>query len=143
MTFVDFQKYFKTDIIETLTILKDKFDVVDFTKIDEDSFIKLPEEGFYFQAIDSNLITICRIYLMEYKSYLPASTESRGIFKNIHKKADLIQAFGKPIKAVRSVHIPGIEPTPRGDIFQSNTYSKITGYYSDDTDLIQSIVLTI
>ena len=70
---MNLNNYFNKHILEVLQDFKKIYPIVEFSHIEDDEFLKVPEEGFYLQASNgSNLISSYRIYIHPIDGYSSA-----------------------------------------------------------------------
>ena len=61
---MDLNKFFDEPVIATLSSLKSEFPIVEYSKVEDDEFIKFPEQGFYLQSTNNtSVISQYRIYI--------------------------------------------------------------------------------
>lgn len=115
--------------------LKSKEPVIEYIKIEEDEFVKLPEKGFYLHSSDgSGIVTGLRVFFEACDGYAPASNELRGKYANIKTFDDLERFLGPCKKEIRVFEIPGTKPTLPGKLYRDNDI-KVTGYSADGRNI--------
>ena len=129
------------NVFECLKDVQNKFQLVEYQKIEDEHFVKAKERGFYLQASGGELVAKYRMYFADSNGYMPFELGDRGLFLGVNVKKDLVNLFGEPIMEIRSINIPGVKPTPKGDVFEGETYSKISAYYCEGCEKIESIVV--
>ncbi|MCQ3031995.1 hypothetical protein NLO88_15150 [Pseudomonas syringae] len=116
-----------------LSEAKEKYSIIEYSKVEGDQFLKFPELGFYFQAAEDGLITAFRIFFTDLDGYFPASMETRGDYADLKSVIDITKAMGEPLKEIPSIRIPSLAPTCpglqylRGDRFVSFYYDERSG----------------
>ncbi|RMO90725.1 hypothetical protein ALQ33_03556 [Pseudomonas syringae pv. philadelphi] len=125
-------------IEDALFEYKEKYSIVEYSKVDEEQFLKLPELGVYYQASKDSLITSYRIYYIGFDDFFPAPPEARGRLKDIYSIEDALKKLGAPVKKIPSIRIPGINPTSPGYQFILNEKT-ISFYYDPDTEVIRFV----
>jgi hypothetical protein len=123
--------FFGRNIFHVLNEVRDQEKVVEYSQIEGDEFLKFSESGFYLHSKNgSGEIFDCRIYFVSRDGYFPANIPNRGLFGELENLGDFEKKFGRAVKEIRAVKIPGAEPTLPGKIFE-NDGKKITAYSSD------------
>ncbi len=131
-------KYLDASLIDTLTEFRKKFSMVDYAKVDEDEFLKLPECGVYFQASNDGVIVGYRVYYQAVGDYYPASDETKKACVDVETIEDSIAHFGTPSRDVPSIRIPGRAPTNPACEFIVRE-QVVTVYYDVDSRFVSYI----
>ena len=127
---MDLNKFLGEPIIPTLSSLKAEFPIVEYSKVEGDEFIKLPEQGFYLHAPnDKSIITGYRLYLEPYGEYFSLDSNVVSKYRYIETVNDMINLIGQPVKANPTIKIPGMEKTLPGYLFIDSNL-KVTVYYN-------------
>ena len=106
--------YVGRPLIGLLMELKDAFPLVEYTKVEHDEFLKLPECGVYFQAGSEGVVVAYRVYYQAVGEYYPATVETKKACCGITTVEDSVAFFGQPVRDVPSIRIPGVAPTSPG-----------------------------
>lgn len=106
--------YLGRSLMSLLADFKSVFPLVEYTRLEDNEFLKLPECGVYFQSDNGGWVTAYRVYFQAVGEYFPASAETRQACFGIATIADAIARFGQPVRDVPSIRIPGIAPTSPG-----------------------------
>lgn len=131
-------KYLDTPLIDALANFRKSVSMIDYTKIEEDEFLKLPECGVYFQAINDGMIVGYRVYYQTIGEYYPASAETKKACVDVETIEDSIAHFGTPVRDVPSIKIPGRPPTKPGCEFIVRE-QMVTVYYDTDSRFVSYI----
>ncbi len=124
-------KQLGASILDILTQVRENGGVVDYSKIETDEFLKFPEDGFYLHAKNgAGNVSDCRIYFESIDNYFPAKLSTRGEFSDLSTLEDFVSKLGAPMREIKSVRIPGAEPTLPGKAFQYGD-KKIVAYTAD------------
>ncbi|BBN63833.1 hypothetical protein AL064_21075 [Pseudomonas syringae pv. syringae] len=123
-------------IEEVFLELKSIFPIVEYSKVEDDQFLKIPESGIYFQSSDDGFIEAYRVYCVRFDGYFPADPELKGKYFNINSGADALRELGEPLRNIPSIRIPGIAPTSPGYQFIADV-GFVSFYYDPDTDIIR------
>ncbi|WP_144238507.1 hypothetical protein [Pseudomonas brassicacearum] len=127
--------YVGRPIIGVLAALKDVFPLVEYTKVERDEFLKLPECGVYFQAGSEGVVVAYRVYYQAVGEYYPAAAETKNACFGIATVEDSIAFFGQPVRDIPSVRIPGIAPTSPGYEFLTDG-RVVAVHYDSSTRLV-------
>lgn len=135
---MDLNNFLGKSIISTLSILKSEFPIVEYSKIEDDEFIKLPEQGFYLQSKKNrSIISDYRIYIQPSEQYFRLAQNISNKYSNISNIEELQKLLGQPSKAIPSIKIPGIEPTLPGFKFLDVDANLIvSAYYNTSDDIV-------
>ncbi len=126
---MDINNLLGKSIITTLSDLKTKFAIVEYSKIEDDEFIKLPEEGCFFQAINNtSIISSYRIYIQSSDGYFSLSENFRSKYENISSIDEMKKLLGNSICSIPSIQIPGIDPTLPGEQFLDSNLNVFAHY---------------
>lgn len=101
-------------LIETLVSFRKSISMVDYAKVEDDEFLKLPEFGVYFQAGSDGVIAAYRVYYQATDEYYHADSETKKECLDIATVDDSIDLLGQPARDVPSIRIPGRAPTSPG-----------------------------
>ncbi|WP_434560941.1 hypothetical protein [Pseudomonas sp. Z4-20] len=123
--------YVGRPIIDLLAELKDVFPLVEYTKVECDEFLKLPECGVYFQAGSEGIVVAYRVYYQAMGEYHPAAAETQKACLGIATVEDSVALFGQPVRDIPSVRIPGIAPTSPGYEFLTDGLVVVVHYDAD------------
>ncbi|MEJ1229233.1 hypothetical protein V9K90_25905 [Pseudomonas sp. CCNWLW56] len=121
-----------------LADFKSVFTLVEYTSLEDNWFLKLPECGIYFQSDHSGWVTAYRAYYQAVGEYFPASAETQKACFGIATIADAIARFGQPARDVPSIRIPGIAATSPGYEFLAEGVV-VTVHYEVDSRLITHV----
>ena len=117
------EKYLSKSIVSVLLEAIKDCDIVSYSKIELDQFLNFEEEGFYLQAKNgADEISDVRIYLLPDQEFYPASKSVLGYFSELRTIDLAREYFGEPTKTIRSLKIPGAEPTFPGLMFKSQGF---------------------
>lgn len=122
-------------VIDLLADFKKEFSLVEYTKIEGDEFLKLPECGVYFQAGSDGVVVAYRVYYQAVGDYFPATDETKKACFGIATIEDSIACFGQPVRNVPSIRIPGIAPTSPGYEFLTEG-RMVTVYYDANSRVV-------
>lgn len=132
---MDPTNFFGKNIVSVLEKLREEEDILEYSKIEGDEFIKLPEKGFYLHSKEgSGKIFDCRIYFYPYDGYFPSSNSVRGKFSEAVKLSHIEAILGEFVREIRSVKIPTRSPTLGGKEFRDN--ENIVTVFSEDGENI-------
>lgn len=122
------------NIMSAMEAIKLLTPIVEYSKIEDDEFVKAPELGFYIQSKNgSGFVSGYRIYIEGCKPYYPINNQLMGEYKNIKYLADLVDRFGNPVKNIPSIKIPGIDKTLPGKKFINGNMSILAHYHDDQS----------
>lgn len=121
-------------IHDLLTDLEARYEMVIHSKIEDSYFLKLPEQGIYFEgyASPSPSVTGYRIYFLADTEYFPADEETRGEYSKISTISEVRTILGSPTREIRSLKIPGRAATHSGIEFKMEQKTLIFYYNSDE-----------
>jgi hypothetical protein len=88
--------------------------IVEYVKVEDDEFLKLPECGVYFHAGSDGVIVACRVYYQASGEYFPADAETKTACADVETIEESIAKYGTPLRNVPSNRIPGKAPTSPG-----------------------------
>jgi len=125
--------YIGRPILDLLTYFKSLAPLVEYTKIEDDEFLKLPELGVYFQAGSNGTVLAYRVYHQSVGEYYPASPETRNACFGIQSLDDAVRLFGPPIRVIPSVSIPGVAATSPGQMFNAGNNRVVSVYHDADS----------
>ncbi|MET3456144.1 hypothetical protein [Pseudomonas kilonensis] len=69
--------YVGRPVIDLLAELKDVLPLVEYTKVECDEFLKLPECGVYFQAGNEGVVVAYRVYYQAVGEFIPLLLKQR------------------------------------------------------------------
>ena len=130
--------YVGRSLVDLLVELKNAFPLVEYTKIEDDEFLKLPECGVYFQAGSEGHIVAYRVYYQAVGEYFPATVETKKACFWISTVEDSIALFGPPVRDVPSIRIPGVPSTSPGYEFLMDG-RVVAVHYDADSRLVKYI----
>lgn len=131
-------KYINTPLIEALEDFRKNVSIVEYAKVENDEFLKLPECGVYFQAGDDGVIVGYRVYYQAVGEYYPASAETKKACVDLENIEAATAHFGTPSRDVPSIKIPGRAPTNPGCEFMVRE-QVVTVYYDAESRLVSYI----
>ena len=112
---MDLNKFLGEPIIPTLSSLKAEFPIVEYSKVEDDEFIKLPEQGFFLQSTDNtSLISMYRVYIQQSEEYYKLGEGINSKYSDASSLEELQKLLGQPVNSIPSIKIPGIAPTLPG-----------------------------
>lgn len=115
---MDPTSFFGQNILAVLGKLRSAEEIVDYSKVEGDEFLKLPERGFYLHSKNGNgVIFDCRIYFVGDEEYFLSRDSVRGKFASISNISDLENMLGACVREIKSVRIPTRPPTLPGKEF--------------------------
>ena len=118
---MDPTNFFGRDILEVLSQLRAQEEIVDYSKIEGDEFLKLPEKGFYLHSKNGDGKRFdCRIYFSPYEEYCSSESKARGQFAGFKKINELEMLLGRHTREIRSIKIPGRPVTLSGKEFHDD-----------------------
>jgi hypothetical protein len=127
--------YVGRPVIDLLAELKDVLPLVEYTKVECDEFLKLPECGVYFQAGNEGVVVAYRVYYQAVGEFHPAAAETKKACFGIETVEDAIAFFGQPVRDIPSIRIPGVAPTSPG--YQFLTDGRVVAvHYDANTRLV-------
>ncbi|QOQ74333.1 hypothetical protein IMF22_23050 [Pseudomonas poae] len=106
--------YLGGSLIEALANFRKSMPMVDYAKVEDDEFLKLPECGIYFQSGGDGVIAAYRVYYQATEEYFQADSETKRECLDIETVDDSINLLGQPVRDVPSIRIPGRAPTSPG-----------------------------
>lgn len=106
--------YLGASLIDALMNFRRSIPIVDYAKVEEDEFLKLPECGVYFQAGSDGIITAYRVYYQAADEFYRANSDTRRDCLDAETIDSLIDLLGQPARDVPSIRIPGRAPTRPG-----------------------------
>ena len=121
--------YMSRDIVDVLHEFKEEYSLVEYSSLEGDEFLKLPENGIYFQALYGGCISAYRVYLQGMDGFFASALESRGSYRNIKTLDDVMGEFGMPDRNIPSVKIPGLCPTSPG--YEYLIGDRVVSFYYD------------
>lgn len=135
---MDLNKFFGESIIATLSRLKSEFPIVEYSKIEDDEFIKFPEQGFYLHSTDNtSVISQYRIYIKNSEEYFELAKNINSKYRNAFSLEELQKVLGQPTSSIPSIKIPGIEPTlPGFKFFDVDANLIVYAHYDNSGDLV-------
>src|SRR5690606_20320860 len=108
--------------------------VVEYSKVGDDEFVKVPELGCYVQSKGgAGISSAYRIYYEHSHPYFPASEDMKGDYSKLKKIDDAERLFGKSIKDIPSIKIPGGDRTLPGKKFIDKNLNILAHYNQDET----------
>lgn len=115
---MDPTSYLGKTILSVLNDLRESEEIIDYSKVDGDEFLKLQEKGYYLHSKNGDgIIFDCRIYLAACDEYFPSATTARGKFASVVSIADLEELLGPSKHEIKSIRIPTRPPTLSGKEF--------------------------
>lgn len=134
---MELSDFFGKSIMSVLEQIKLMSPVVEYSKIESDEFVKAPELGFYLHAPDGDgVVAAYRIFFSKYDEYFPADNKIKSEYKNFKSTSDFSAAYGNPLKTIRSIKIPGREPTLPGEMYKSESRTMFVYHYPNDNEII-------
>ncbi|WP_434141265.1 hypothetical protein JQR84_24255 (plasmid) [Pseudomonas luteola] len=125
-------------IMEVLLELRKSAALAEYSKIESDEFINVPEAGIFFHAQDVDVVTGYRVYYQSVGKFFPAQDELKEELSTLTTLADAKALLGEPAKTIRSFQLPGIEPTFPGLLFTQSART-ISIYHKPDDDLVSYV----
>ncbi|MGI4837064.1 MAG: hypothetical protein ACRYF9_05550 [Janthinobacterium lividum] len=122
-------------IHDLLTDLEARYEMVIYSKIEDSYFLKLPEQGIYFEGYASPCVTGYRIYFLADTEYFPADEETRGEYSKTSTISEVKKILGSPTRDIRSLKIPGRAATHPGIEFKMEQKT-LTFYYNADEAIV-------
>ncbi|MDU9393743.1 hypothetical protein [Pseudomonas sp. zfem002] len=124
--------YMGRPLLDLVAHFKRSIPLVEYSKIDDDEFLKLPEQGVYFQAGSDSIVRAYRVYYQAVGEYFPADTETRYSCFGIVTVDDAVRLFGQPVRVIPSVRIPTRPPTNPGYLFDAGDERTVSVYHEAD-----------
>ncbi|MCC3344688.1 hypothetical protein [Psychrobacter sanguinis] len=135
---MDLNKFFDEPVIATLCSLKSEFPIVEYSKVEDDEFIKFPEQGFYLHSTDNtSVISQYRIYIKSLEEYFELAENINSRYSEASSIEELQKLLGQPTNAIASIRIPSIEPTlPGFKFFDVDANLTVYAHYDASGDII-------
>ena len=135
---MDLNKCLGESIIDTLSSLKSEFPIVEYSKVEDDEFIKFPEQGFFLHATNNtSVISQYRIYIKNSEEYFELAENINSKYRNASSLEELQKILGQPARAIPSIKIPGIEPTlPGFKFFDVDANRIVYAHYDNSGDIV-------
>lgn len=135
---MDLNKFFGEPVMATLSSLKPEFSIVEYSKVEDDEFIKFPEQGFYLQSTNNtSVISQYRIYIKNSEEYFELAANVNSKYSDASSIEELQQLLCQPTNAIGSIRIPGIEPTlPGFKFFDVDANLTVYAHYDASGDLV-------
>lgn len=122
--------YIGRPLIEVFTEFRSVVPLMDYAKVEGDEFLKLPEQGVYFQAAESGVLIAYRVYYKPTNEYFSAAPDTKAACFGIAVVDDAVELFGPPSRDIPSVRIPGVPPTLPGHEFRADSNKLVSIFYS-------------
>lgn len=129
---MNLNKFLGKPIIATLSSLKSEFSIVEYSKVEGDEFIKLPEQGFYLQSRNNaSIISDYRLYIQPSEQYFELAQNISDKYRDVLNIEELQKMLGQPSRTIASLKISGTKPTLPGFKFLDVDANLIISAYYD------------
>ena len=139
MTPVDPDEYMGSDVIAALQKIKPFVDLIEYHKIEDDEFLKLPELGISFHAGGNSELSDFRVYLVGRDEFYAAKDSVVNKYLISRKIDDAVVELGEVFRDIPSIKIPGARPTLPGRAFVKNGCA-LTLYYDEHGEIVSVVV---
>lgn len=139
MTPVDPDEYMGSDVIAALQKIKPFVDLIEYHKIEDDEFLKLPELGVSFHAGGNSELSGFRLYLVGRDEFYAAKDSVVNKYLISRKIDDAVVELGEVFRDIPSIKIPGARPTLPGKAFVKNGCA-LTLYYDEHGEIVSVVV---
>lgn len=131
---MDPNKYLGCSILDVLGELRTAFPLVEYSKVEDDEFLKIPESGVYFHSKLGGIIGAFRVYYSRCGDYYSASADVKKTCLPAVTVNDAFMLLGEPARSIPSVRIPGAAPTKPGYEFLKEG-KVLTVYFEPDESI--------
>jgi hypothetical protein len=139
MTPVDPDEYMGCDVIVALQKIKPFVDLIEYHKIEDDEFLKLPELGISFHAGGNSELSDFRVYLIGRDEFYAAKDSVVNKYLISRKIDDAVVELGEVFRDIPSIKIPGARPTLPGKAFVKNGCA-LSLYYDEHGGIVSVVV---
>ena len=139
MTPVDPDEYMGSDVIAALQKLRPFVDLIEYHKIEDDEFLKLPELGISFRARGNSKLSEFRGYLVGRDDFYAAEDSVVNKYLKSRKIDDASVELGEVFRDIPSVKIPGARPKLPGRAFVKNVCA-LSLYFDEHGEIVSVVV---